>query len=161
MSSVDIFLLLVLLVSVLVGVWRGLVHEVLSVAAWVVAYLLAQWLAPQAAQWLPLSDTAEPLRYAAGFVVVFVLTLLVVGLVSWLIKQGLEQVGLRPVDRVLGAVFGAVRGVVVLLALALLVNMTPLKGHAAWRGAAGSVWLDAGLRTLKVAVPEKFASYFP
>ncbi len=161
MSTVDILLLVTLLASVLLGLWRGLVFEVLSVAGWVLAFFLAQWYADAAAAYLPLGDTTEPLRYAAGFVVVFVVSAFAAGLVAWLVKRGIERVGLRPVDRTLGGVFGLLRGVVLLLAVALVVNMTPLKEQEAWRQAVGADWLDAGLHLVKGAMPEHIAQYFP
>ena len=161
MAAVDIFLLLAVLVSVALGVWRGLVFEVLSVLGWVASFFLAQWYAQPAADWLPLGDTAEPLRYAAGFAVVFVAAAFAAGLLAWLVKQGIEKVGLRPVDRALGAVFGLMRGAVLLLALALVVNMTPLKQQEAWQSSVGATWLDGGLHSVKGMMPESIARYFP
>lgn len=160
-SPVDVFLTVVLVASLLLGLWRGLVFEVLSVVGWVVAFFAAQWYAAPVADWLPLGDFAEPLRYAAGFALVFVATAFVCGLVAWLVKKGIEKVGLRPVDRTLGGAFGALRGVVILLAVALLVNMTPLKDEPAWQASAGADWLDSGLHALKGVVPEGIAQYFP
>lgn len=161
MAAVDLFLLLLLLASVLLGVWRGLVYELLSIAGWIAAFMLAQWLAGWAAVRLPLNDFSEPLRYAAGFIVVFVVAAFGAGLLSWLISQLVESVGLRPVDRVLGAGFGLLRGLVMLLALALLVNMTPIKQQEGWQASAGARSLDQGLHLLKGAVPERLARYFP
>ena len=161
MAAIDIVLLLVLLVSVLLGLWRGLVFEVLSVAGWVAAFFLAQWYAAPTAQWLPLGQTAEPLRYAAGFAVVFVAVVFAAGLLAWLLKKGIESVGLRPVDRALGAAFGLLRGVVILLALALVVNMTPWQQHGAWQASVGAGVLNRGLHVVKGAMPENIAQYFP
>ena len=161
MAAVDIFLLLVLLASVFIGVWRGLVFEVLSVAGWVAAFFLAQWYADEAAALLPLGNTAEPLRYAAGFAVVFVGVAFASGLLAWLIKKGIESAGLRPVDRTLGAAFGLLRGVVILLAVALVVNMTPLKDNNDWRASVGAAWLEAGLHAVKGTMPDNLAPYFP
>lgn len=161
MAAVDIVLLVVLLASVLLGVWRGLVYEVLSVAGWVAAFFVAQWYAAPVAMRLPLGDMAEPLRYAVGFVVVFVGTVFASGLVAWLVKQLIEKVGLRPVDRALGAGFGLLRGAVIVLALALVVGMTPLKSHEAWQASVGARWLEGGLHVLQGAMPEHLAKYFP
>ncbi|MEY5098345.1 MAG: hypothetical protein RJA36_1064 [Pseudomonadota bacterium] len=161
MTAVDIFLLLLLLASVLLGLWRGLVYELLSVAGWVAAFFLAQWLAQWAAAHLPLKNFSEPLRYAAGFAAVFVASVFAAGLLAWLLKKLIETVGLRPVDRVLGAGFGLLRGVIMLLALALVVNMTPLQQQEGWQASAGARRLDSGLHLLKGAVPENLARYFP
>ncbi|WP_363356715.1 CvpA family protein [Hydrogenophaga sp.] len=102
MSWVDWALLAVLLVSALVGLWRGLVYEVLSVAGWVLAFVLAQAWAEPVGMLLPMDGAAPPLRLAAGFAAVFIAVAFAAGLLSWLIKKMVESVGLRPVDRVLG-----------------------------------------------------------
>jgi membrane protein required for colicin V production len=161
MTAVDIVLLLFLLASMLLGLWRGLVFEVLSVAGWVLAFFLAQWYAAWAAAWLPVDEWAPPLRYAAGFALVFVATLFASSLLAWLIKMAFEAVGLRPIDRVLGACFGILRGLVLLLALALLVHMTPWHQSEAWQQAVGPQWLASGLHALKGFMPDTLVQYFP
>ena len=99
----DWILLGVLLASMVMGLWRGLVYEVLSLAGWVAAFVVAQWLAPDVVGWLPLiKDAPNAVQYAVAFAVVFVATVFVAGMVSWLIKKLVETVGLRPVDRTLG-----------------------------------------------------------
>jgi membrane protein required for colicin V production len=55
---------------------------------------------------------------------------------------------LRPLDRLLGAAFGVLRGLLVLLAIAIVVAHTPAASSAAWRESHGAVWLDAMLREL-------------
>src|SRR5688500_20052562 len=127
MAALDWVFLAVLAASLLLGAWRGLVYEVLSVISWVAAFVLAQWLAPQAAALLPMGGSGEAMRYAAGFVAVFIAVVFTGGLLAWLIKKMVEAVGLRPIDRTLGAAFGLVRGAVVLLARAVVINMTPLQ----------------------------------
>lgn len=161
MAAVDLFLLLLLLASVLLGVWRGLVHELFSIAGWIAAFLLAQSLAGWAGVRLPLDDFSEPLRYAAGFVTVFVVAAFGAGLLSWLISRLVGSIGLNPVDRVLGAGFGLLRGLVMLLALALVVNMTPFKQQEGWQASVGARSLDRGLYWLKGAMPDSLARYFP
>ena len=118
LAVVDWVLLGVLLASLVLGFWRGLVYEVLSLAGWLAAFIVAQWLAVDAVPWLPFLKTAAPqIQYAVAFAAVFVATLFAAGLVSWLIKKLVDTVGLRPIDRTLGAAFGLARGVVLLLAL--------------------------------------------
>jgi membrane protein required for colicin V production len=145
MAALDWVLLAVLAASLLVGAWRGLVFEVLSVLSWIAAFVLAQWLAPQAAEWLPMGTAAEPVRYAAGFAVVFIAAVFAGALLAVLTKKMIEAVGLRPVDRALGAAFGLVRGVVLALAAAVVVSMTPLKGEPWWTESVGAgvamVWV--------------------
>lgn len=161
MAAIDLILLLLLLASVLLGLWRGLVYELLSIAGWVVAFLLAQTFAAWAGARLPLQDFTEPLRYAAGFIAVFVVAAFGAGLLSWLVGRLVNSVGLGPVDRVLGAGFGLLRGLAMLLALALVVNMTPFKQQEGWQASVGARSLDQGLYWLKGAMPDSLARYFP
>ena len=86
MAGLDWIFLVVLVVSLLLGVWRGLVFEMLSLAAWVAAFFVAQWFAADVAQWLPMSGAAEPLRYAAGFLLTFMVAAFAGGLVAVFVK---------------------------------------------------------------------------
>ena len=161
-SLTDWVLLGVLLASMLVGLWRGLVYEVLSLAGWVAAFVVAQWLAVDAVVWLPMIHGAsESIQYAVAFAVVFVATVFVAGFVSWLIKKLIETVGLRPVDRTLGAVFGLARGVVLLLALTVVLQLTGVARDDWWTTAQGPVWLQVVLTGLKPLLPQNFVEYLP
>src|SRR6478672_9433630 len=132
MASLDWVFVAVLAASFLLGAWRGLVYEVLSVISWIAAFILAQLFAPDVAARLPMESAGQPVRYLAAFLLVFIAVVFAGGLLAWLVKKGIEAVGLRPVDRVLGGAFGALRGVLVLLALAIVVNMTPLRNGDWW-----------------------------
>jgi membrane protein required for colicin V production len=161
MAVVDWLLFGVLLASMLVGAWRGLVFEVLSLAGWLAAFVVAQVLAPQVAAWLPMGNASVALRYAAAFALVFVLTVFAAGLMAWLVKKVVEAVGLRPIDRVLGAVFGLLRGLVLLLAVTVVVGMTPMAQASAWQESAGAPILQSLLRAVKPLLPETFGKYLP
>ncbi|MBI2771862.1 MAG: CvpA family protein [Burkholderiales bacterium] len=161
MAALDWVFLAVLLASLVLGAWRGLVYEVLSVVGWVAAFVLAQWLAPDVASRLPMGGAGEALRYAAGFVLVFVATAFAAGLVAWGVKKLVEAVGLRPIDRTLGAAFGLVRGAVLLLAAAVVVNMTSLKSGEWWTESKGAGVTTAVLKGMKPVLPERFGQYLP
>jgi membrane protein required for colicin V production len=161
MAALDWFFAVVLCVSLLLGVWRGLVFEMLSLAAWVAAFFVAQWFAADVAQWLPMTGAAEPLRYAAGFLLTFMVAAFAGGLVALFVKKLVTVVGLAPVDRVLGSVFGLVRGLVLLLALAVVVAMTPLKNSVWWNESVGAGFLSVALKGLKPLVPQEFGKYLP
>jgi membrane protein required for colicin V production len=153
--------LAVLLVSLLVGAWRGLVVEVVSLVAWVAAFILAQWFAPDAAAWLPMGTASEVVRYAAGFVLVFVATLFAGALVGFLISKLLSAVGLGAINRLLGALFGVLRGVVLILAAAVVIGMTPWKSSSSWQESVGARWATAALGILKPVLPQEFGKYLP
>lgn len=161
MALTDLIFLGLLAVSMLLGLWRGLTYEVLSLLAWGAAFFAAQWLAPWMALHLPLGDTSPPVRHAAGFAVVFIVALFVGGLLAVLAKRLIQAVGLSPMDRTLGAAFGLARGVVVLLVVAVVVNLTSLKNDAWWRESAGAAVLTVALQGLKPVMPAQFGSYLP
>ncbi len=161
MATLDWIFLAVLLVSMVVGAWRGLVYEMLSLANWVAAFVLAQWFGPAVAEWLPLAGATEVVRFLAGFVVVFVAALFVGGLLAFLIRKLVAAMGLRPVDRVLGAAFGVVRGVVVLLAFTVVVGMTPMKAGPWWQESTGAGIAAVVLHGLKPVLPADFGKYLP
>lgn len=161
MAALDWVFVAVLLASMLIGAWRGLVFEVLSLVGWVVAFFVAQWFAADMAELLPMGESAGSLRYAAGFVVVFVAAVFVCGFFAWLGKKLVDAIGLRPADRTLGAAFGVLRGMVLLLAIAVAVGLTPLHAAPWWQESQGAPVLSEMLKGLKPALPEEFGRHLP
>jgi len=143
----------------LLGAWRGLVYEVLSVLGWAVSFYTAQYFAPAVAGWLPLQSSSETVRYAAAFMLVFVAAVFTAGLLAFSLKKLIESIGLRPVDRTMGAAFGLVRGVILLLVAAVVINMTALEKSVWWQESKGAPVLNATLKGLKPVLPEQFAKY--
>ncbi len=161
MAVLDWVFLGVLVASLLLGAWRGLVFEVLSLAAWAVAFVFAQWFAPDVAAMLPMAGAGDAVRYAAGFVLTFILAVFAGGLIAALVKRLMSAVGLAPVDRALGAAFGLVRGVIILLAATVVIAMTPLKSSGWWQESVGAGVSSAVLKGLKPVLPQEFGKYLP
>jgi membrane protein required for colicin V production len=161
MADLDWIFGAALALSTVLGMLRGLVKEVLSLLTWVAAFVLAQHMAPEVAQYISLGGASEVLRYAGGFVIAFVGTLLLGGLVTMAIRKMMSVAGLRPMDRALGAAFGAARGAVLLLAVTVVVSMTPLRSHEAWLEARGPQISQSALSGLKPLLPPEFARFLP
>ena len=161
MPVLDWIFAAVLFVSLVLGAWRGLIYEVFSVLSWLAAFILAQWFAPDVAQKLPMTGAGEAVRYAAGFAVVFVLTVLMGGLIAALARKLFAAIGLQPADRSLGAAFGLLRGVLLLLAATVVVNMTPLKSEHWWQESVSAGIGMATLKGLKPILPQDFGKYLP
>ena len=152
----------ILLLSLLVGIWRGLVHELMSLAGWVAAFVVAQWLAEGVAGWLPVRrEAAAQVRYAVSFVLVFVLTMFAAALLSWLLGKVVATVGLRPVDRSLGGIFGLVRGLVFLLVLAVVVHLLGMRSQPWWQESRLTPMLELLLAGMKPVLPQVLQAWLP
>lgn len=161
MAALDWMFAGVLLASMCIGAWRGLVYEVLSVLGWVTAFFVAQWFAADMAAMLPMGESSDTLRYAAGFVLVFVATVFACGVLAWVAKKLIEAIGLRPVDRMLGAAFGLLRGLVLLLVAAVVAGLTPIGEAVWWQESRAAPLLADALRGLGPLLPEEFARHLP
>ena len=159
MTTTDWIFVAVLGLSMMVGVWRGLVFEVLSVLGWLAAFFVAQWLAPALAAKLPRDSLSDTTRYAAAYVLTFVAAVFAAGLLAAMCRKLISVVGLRPVDRAMGAAFGVVRGLVLLLVVTVVVEMTALKTSQWWQQSVGASFLSVMLAGLKPVLPEGFGRF--
>ncbi|MDL2338343.1 MAG: CvpA family protein [Pseudomonadota bacterium] len=155
----DMFMLAALLLSMVVGAWRGLVFEVMSLLGWFAAYLAAQWYSPSVAPYVPIGSPGSSINHAAAFAATFIAALLLWGLLSRLLKMLIHATPLGVIDRLLGAVFGALRGGVLLLAVAAVVTRTPWVNTPTWQQSAGAAWLKVVLVGLKPTLPAQIADH--
>jgi membrane protein required for colicin V production len=149
---VDAALVGALLLSALIGLFRGLTFELLSLAGWFAAWFAALGFGPVLAPYLPIGDAGSTLNRVAAFASVFILALLLWGLGARAVARLVKATPLRPLDRLLGAVFGIARGVLVLLAVTAVVTYTPLARTSAWQASQGAAWLDELLREVLAVV---------
>jgi hypothetical protein len=96
-----------------------------------------------------------------GFALVFIAALFAGGMLAFVIRKLVAAVGLRPVDRVLGAAFGVLRGVVVVLVFAVVVSMTAMHSSIWWTESTGADVATVALKGLKPVLPEEFGKYLP
>lgn len=130
LPTADIVLLIVIVVSALIGLVRGLLREVLSLASWFAAFILALYFSPLAAEYLAAQFDDEAIRLGVGFVAIFVVTLIAGGIVQWLLRKLVETSGLSGTDRFLGFLFGGVRGV--LVCIIALIMLRPFGESTDW-----------------------------
>jgi membrane protein required for colicin V production len=135
MTSFDILVFAIIAVSVAVSVVRGAAREVLSIASWILSGYLALRFAPALAEQLPAAISSPTIRLVIGFVAIMLAGLLVLGLLALGLTKVLKKSGLSATDRLLGAVVGFVRAIVILEVLTLLAGLTPLPREASWRNA--------------------------
>ena len=140
--------------SMALGAWRGLVREVLSILGWVIAFLAANLLAGPLGPEMPRAIPTEELRVAAAFVAVFVASLILTSLTGLLLSKLVKAVGLGGTDRALGAAFGAARGLLLVLAAAVLAGLTSAPRQGWWRESASGPLLAQGVGALKPLLPQ-------
>ena len=147
MTIFDYAVLGILLVSVLLSIFRGAVRELLSLAGWAVAFIAARSLSVDLVPMIPPSIEDESLRMSVAFVAIFLAVLVAMGLVAMLLSALIKTVGLGFIDRMLGSVFGLVRGLLIVLMVVLLAGMTTLPQEPLWQKALLSKTLEtaAGL----------------
>ncbi|MEQ1667716.1 MAG: CvpA family protein [Sulfuriferula sp.] len=133
MTSVDLGILVIIGLSMLLGALRGGVKEILSLAAWVVAFLAAKTFADVAAVYMPAFITTPAIRYLGGFLLVFIAVMAVSMLLSMLLSAALKTAGLGIFDRLLGFLFGTVRGLLIVTTLVLLAGLTAIPKTELWQ----------------------------
>lgn len=157
MTAFDYAALVIVGASVLLGLWRGVVSELLALAAWVVAFFAARQFAGEVGGWFARWIADGALRQAAGFAAVFVGVLVVFAVGRLVISLLLRAVGLGLIDRMLGAMFGVVRGVFVALAAVLVGGMTALPKEVWWREAVLAPPLETAVIAVKPWLPSELA----
>lgn len=157
MTLFDVAVLVVVGLSVLLSVIRGLVREVLALSAWVVAFLAANVLSGHAARWMPEAIASEELRLLAAFLAIFVIVLLAVSTLALMASRLVKSAGLGLEDRLLGVVFGLARGLLVVMVVVLLAGLTTLPRQPVWRNAILSDPLEAFAVDMKPWLPADLA----
>ncbi len=157
MTVFDLIAVLVIAISVGFSIWRGFVREVLALLSWIAAFWLARLFAAVVAGWLPSSWSHQGLRIAIGFVAVMLVSVLVLSLVSMLIVRLVKVAGLTSSDRMLGAIFGLLRGLLIVVILVILGGMTSEPREPYWRHALFSKPLEKMASRVKPWLPEDVA----
>jgi len=157
MTVLDYAVLTIVGLSVLLSIIRGLVREVLALLAWAVGFIVASVLAADLAALLPPEVPGDQLRLLAGFAGVFLVVMLLMSLLAIFVSKLVKSAGLGVEDRVLGGVFGVVRGLLVVVVLVLLAGLTSLPREPVWRDAVLSDPLEAFAGQVKTLLPARFA----
>jgi membrane protein required for colicin V production len=135
MTYFDYAMLAILALSIGISLWRGLIREVVSLLSWFVALWVALRLTGVVVEWLPPAINNPTARAITAFLGLFLGTIIALELLAWLVSKLLRSIGLGFVDRLLGAAFGFVRGLVIAFVLTLLGGLTALPERDWWRDA--------------------------
>ncbi|NJN52029.1 MAG: CvpA family protein [Gammaproteobacteria bacterium] len=130
MNGIDIGILVVIGISAAMGLVRGLMREVLSLAAWIAAFVMALALSGRLQVQFESYISDPSARFVAAFALIFIVTLILGGLVQWLVGKLVSSTGLTGMDRTLGLLFGGLRGAV--LIIVVIVMLRPFSGTEPW-----------------------------
>ena len=158
---VDLTLLGLLALSVLAGLARGLVFELMSLIGWLVAYSVAQLYSPRLAVYSPIGAPGSALQQGLAFVLTFLAVLVAWSLLARGVRMGLHATPLTLIDRLLGAGFGLLRGAVLLLVVATAVAYTPAQRSTAWQDSHAAAGLSQVLAGLKPFLPAEVVRHLP
>jgi len=135
MGGFDWVIAAILLVSVVVGVMRGFIKEALSLASWVVALWLGITFCHEAGDFIAsyINIPADVFRVSAGFALIFIVTLFVFAIITFVITKLFVHGPIKGTDRVLGIAFGAVRAGAIVVAIILVTRGMGLDNSGWWQ----------------------------
>ncbi len=162
MTAFDFAFLGILGASTLLGVIRGLIKELLSLVAFGLAFVAAIWWGPSLAgvnllNWV----SHEYLKLGIAYAALFVSTLLAVGLINMAMAAMIKTTGLSPADRGLGALFGLLRGILLVLVLVVIAGYTPLPDEPWFKQAMFADQIVGVVQQLKAKVPAPLDQWLP
>jgi len=155
----DYIILAVLAVSVLIGLWRGLISEVLALAIWVAAFWVAWTFGPSVAGHFEHSIQLPSARILVGYGICFLAVLIAGALLRFLVSKLIEGTGLSGTDRLLGMVFGFVRGVLLVTLAVFLLGFTAFTRDPWWNESALLPQFKGMAAWLGERVPENVRHY--
>lgn len=133
MNAVDLIIIAVLALSVLVGLWRGLISEVLALATWVVAFWVAWTYGPAVSAHFDRTIETPVLRLLVGYGICFIAVLIGGALIRFMVQKLVDGTGLGGTDRLLGMIFGFARGVLLVTLVVFLVGLTSFARESMWQ----------------------------
>lgn len=157
MTVFDYIVIAVVAASVLLGIWRGVVGEIIALVAWVLAFFAARWWGDEVANSVLNAIRDPALRLVAAWVLIFIVVLMLMALLRLAIRGLLKALGLSPTDRLLGMIFGVARGLVIVLALVVVGSMTMAAQQKWWVEAYFSAPLETAVMAGKPWLPEEIA----
>lgn len=160
MNLLDLIIIFVLLISLLIGLFRGFVSEVLSLVAWVLSLWAAYAHAPAAAALFAAYISQQLLQLIAGFTAIFLLTLIATSFAGHVVRRFVLFGGVGGIDRSLGMLFGVARGVALIAIFILAAHFAGMSAQAWWRQSLLLAYFMPAADGLLALLPADIAHYF-
>ena len=133
LNLLDWTFIFTLVISMLIGAYRGWLPQALSMLGFLAAFVAFVKLGPTVAQWLPLSGPGESIRDNLGALIALIGTSVLGHQAVVLHRKLFTRSGPQPAHRTLGAVFGMFSGVFVLLAASSIINLSEWRDASWWQ----------------------------
>jgi len=159
MIWVDYVIIGIIGLSALISLVRGFMREALSLVVWILAFWIAWTFFRELAQHLTWFSVPS-VRLGVALAVLFLVTLMVGGLVNFLVEQLVDRTGLTGTDRLIGMLFGAARGILLVTLLILLAGLTPLPDDPWWKSSQLIGYFQELAVWLKTLLPEDLGDKF-
>ena len=160
MTGFDIAVAVVITLSALLGLWRGVIREVFALAAWVAAIICMFVFGEQLVRVLPFAHDMPWLRSLAGYTIVFLGVFVTLSVLGFLFSKVVTAIGLSFVDRALGMLFGVLRGTLIAVLLVFVAGTTNLPGLNWWRDSLSAKPLATFAAVLRSKLPDDLAKRF-
>lgn len=157
MTGFDYVVIGIVSLSLLFGLWRGVVGEIIALLAWALAIFAALEFGSLVGRTVFVGMADPAMQTLAGCVLIFVGVLVVMSLIRMAVKSMVKALGLSMSDRLLGMVFGLARGVLVCMVLVGLGGMTAAPTQSWWRGASLAAPLETVVLATKPWLPDDLA----
>ena len=157
MTVLDIAVIAVVALSLVLAWARGVIRSMIGTVAWLAGFVLAIGFTPTVGAWLPETPEAPFVRYLIAFVAIFLAAIVVGALVAWPLRAVVKKAGLGFVDASLGATFGLLRGIAVVVAFALIAGVTGLAQRDWWQNALLAPSLASAALALRPWLPHDWA----
>ena len=131
-NGFDWIVVVIVTLSAVISLWRGFSREALSLAGWVAAFVLANLFATRLSAFLGGAIENPTGRYIVAWTLVFVAVLLLAGLAARLFARLVRASGLGVLDRILGSVFGMLRGLLIVIVLLFLLRQLVPPAEQQW-----------------------------
>lgn len=156
---IDFIILGIVSISALVSFFRGFVREAIALTGWIIASWLSFTYFEDGAVYLATHVSVPSARLALSFIALFVGTLLLTGVIASLADLLVDKTDLKGTDRVLGMVFGAGRGGLIVVLLVMAAGLTPLPQDPWWRQSTLIVHFERLAVTIREALPPEVATH--
>ena len=160
MGSIDIAIIVLILLSAVISIFRGFVREVLSLVAWVAAFYISLRFSGRFTDFLKPYIEIETIRMGAAFLGIFFIVLIAFSIFNFVINKLVEGTGLSGTDRFLGVIFGIARGGAIVMALVIiLAQLTPLPDSDSWKNSFLIPHFQKAGQWVKGSLPEEYTKY--